>query len=143
MLARTHKMYIHLKALIALRKSCIALRSGDIDWITASNDRGGILAFSRVIRGSRQIISMVNPGGSSGIIPGNKILLDHSVAARKGTFVNVFNPAEIATIGFEGNQGYLYLPAGFAVPAGGVSIFAEAATLSPFDPNLGVSLCKP
>ena len=40
MLARTHKMYIHLKALIALRKSCIALRSGDIDWITASDDRG-------------------------------------------------------------------------------------------------------
>ena len=114
-----------------LRRSCYALRFGDIAWRWTTDRPDGFLAFSRIDRG-KEVLVLVNTSGASKVIP------DLGVSQTGTIFVNSQNPKEVGRPTDSGRLNF----AGASIAENSVQVFIPEGHVGRFSPYLKTHLCK-
>jgi glycosidase len=140
-LSTSHDLYRYVRRLVAVRKSCAALRRGAIYFRAAhSSPWGGLLAFSR-IDGSDEIVVVANSGGAS--IKLDALHVDAGLHWGKDftLYRNLLNGFQQATVGKLGTGMGIYFEGGLTVASHSVAIFVKESNVRPYDGGLGTHLC--
>ncbi len=145
-LNRDHDLYRWTRKLIAIRKSCGALRRGSIYFRAAHGQPGGLLAFSRVLD-SREVLVMINTGDST--ISPDFMTIDANLHRGRDYAVwrNLLNGYDTATVGALGGGMGLYFGDGYALPAHSMAIFVPDDrgfgydNVTDYDSRVGAHLC--
>ncbi len=139
-LNRDHALYQFVRKLVHIRRSCEALRRGDMVWRNAQPQVDGLLVFSRVDRetGREVIVNPAKQASSSGPIP-----LENTPDKKPlQVWVNLVNGFDKASVGFQGGNCFLYLSHGFVIAPQSFLIFVSADNASPYDTYLQTMLCE-
>jgi glycosidase len=145
-LDRDHALYQWVRRLIAVRRSCGALRRGAIYFRAAHGAPGGLLAFSRVLH-DREVVVLVNTGDHA--IGLEHVTVDASLHRGRDFAVwrNLLNGFETATAGaLNGGMG-IYFAEGYALPPHSVAVFAPDDrgfgydNVTDYDARVGAHLC--
>jgi len=140
MLDTRHDLFQWTRRLIAVRRSCRALRRGETYFRAAHDATGGLLAFSRIFEGN-ELVVLVNTGDNS--IGVSQLFVDAGIHRGKDfkPYINLLNGFEQATIGKLGDGMGLYFPQGYAVRPHSVAIFAAKDRTTAFDQDRQTHLC--
>eukprot|EP00013_Stygamoeba_regulata_P005545 CAMPEP_0177639788 /NCGR_PEP_ID=MMETSP0447-20121125/6205_1 /TAXON_ID=0 /ORGANISM="Stygamoeba regulata, Strain BSH-02190019" /LENGTH=714 /DNA_ID=CAMNT_0019141833 /DNA_START=57 /DNA_END=2201 /DNA_ORIENTATION=+ len=134
-----HSVYVTARAMVHIRASCSALRTGAITFRMAGGGRGDTFAYSR-INDQEEVVVIVNPGLYTASI--TKLPLDSKVNynAAGQQYQNLFNGNEKGTVGYEGSTPFLYFDS-LQVSPDAFFVFVRAGNTGPYDSRLGCSLC--
>jgi glycosidase len=137
--------YKWVRRLVAIRKSCGALRHGNTYFRAAESYNGGILAFSRIDWTSgKELLVIVNTGDFDKHV--QSLHIDGSIhqAMDFQQYKNLLNGYETASIGNKGYGKGLYFNGGHGVtiPAHSIKIYAHENNVAPYNADLGAHLCR-
>jgi MYXO-CTERM domain-containing protein len=140
MLDRSHDLYRWVRRLVAIRKSCTALRRGETYFRAAHGAPGGLLAFSR-IDGDQELMVLVNTGDAA--IPVSQLFVDAGIHRGHDfeRWRNLMNGFETASLGVLGGGMGLYFANGFTMRPHSVAIFAPERKTTGWNGELEAHLC--
>ena len=143
-----HQLFRDLRKSIAIRKSCSALRRGEIYFRAAhDNPNGGLMSYSRIDNGN-EVLVVANT--SSNWIPVKTLLIDRQINNRPfAKWKNLFNGYEYGTVGDFGPSRALFLAKdngkggteGFSLAPQSLAIFVDEGNTTGWNSNLGSHLC--
>lgn len=141
MLDTRNDLFQFTRRLIAIRRSCRALRRGDTYFRAAHDAPGGLLAFSRIFDGT-ELVVLVNTGDNA--IPVAQIIVDAGLHRGQdfAKYINLLNGFEQGSLGKLGAGMGLYFDAGFALRPHSVAIFAPKDRTTAFDQDRQTQLCS-
>jgi glycosidase len=139
-LDRSHNLYRYVRRLLALRRSCRALRQGEVYFRAAHGASGGLLASSR-IAGSDELLVVVNTGSKNLTV--DALHLDPALNAGKdfSRYTNLLNGYQQGTVGKLGTGMGLHFSGGLTLPPWSVAVFAHESNVTSFDAGLGAHRC--
>ena len=145
--ARTdHGLYKYVRKLIAVRKSCLPLRRGQIYFRAAHDSAEGLLAFSRIADGQENLV-IINSGFND--IAVDELTVDANLhgGSQGQRFKNLFNEGEQGEIIRNGSGGISVnfgraTGHSFIAKSRTVSVFVPETAIAGYDSYLDVSLCK-
>lgn len=145
-----HEMFRAVQRSLAVRKSCVALRRGDI-YFRAAHDAPGILAFSR-IEGGQEVLVVANTSKEWKRL--DRLVVDSSLHGNRpfARWKNLYNGNEFGTVGRLGQGGEttaLFLARShgsgtspFSMAPESVAIFVDETNVTEWHSTLGAHLCK-
>jgi glycosidase len=130
-LDRSHPLYQTARRFLRLRRSCHALRYGDIAWRWVSEQPGGLFAFSRLDHDKEALVAF-NLQNSAAALP------DLAVSRSGVEFVDLANPTQVARPSGEGRVSFKNLE----IPARSIMVFVPRTSLGRRAEELGTNLCN-
>ena len=140
-LNRDHSLYLNVRKLTHIRRSCSCLTQGSIVWRNAEPSVGGFLIFSRIFN-KAEVVIIINPSPNSVTIPPIPIDATVNYNAAFQTYVNLLDGFQTATVGYQSGGPYLFMPSGFQASPYSFLIFAHSNNTQPYDSYLQTQLCK-
>jgi len=143
-LPRNHTMFRHTRKMVALRRSCPALKAGTTVWHEAMSMPCGFMAYSRVLpeQAATEVIVLINSGGG-GDIAWNMLPLNDTIERSDGDwYVNVMNTSQRAQVQISQDGVWHLTWNGTSIPAGSSMVFVPEDQHLPFNDTLGIALCK-
>jgi glycosidase len=145
-----HELFRHLRRLIAIRKSCRALRRGEIYFRAAHQAAGGLLAFSRVYKGHEMVV-LINTGDVPILV--SSLHMDALLQAGNdfAEYRNLLNGYEQGAVGDVGLGKGLHFwsvdprtgaQEPFVLGGHAVAIFAAKSNITTYQPDLETHLCR-
>jgi glycosidase len=129
-LDRSHSLYQTTRRFLRLRRSCHALRYGDIAWRWVSEQPGGLLAFSRLDHDKEALVV--------GNLQSGEVALPDLTVSRSGVeFVNLARPTQVARPSGEGRISFQ----GLKIPGRSIMVFVPRTSLGRRAEELGTNLC--
>lgn len=130
-LDRSHSLYQTTRRFLRLRRSCHALRYGDIAWRWVSEQPGGLLAFSRLDHDKEALVV--------GNLQSGEVALPDLTVSRSGVeFVNLASPTQLARPSGEGRVSFQ----GLKIPGRSILVFVPRTSVGRRMEELGTNFCS-
>jgi len=149
MLQRNHTMFKFTRRMVALRRKCLALAVGAIQFHLAASIDCGLLAYSRFLEGvgasESELIVVLSPGinPDPDAVTASEIELKGDFARKEGQwYANALNTSQRAQLRHRANGRPSLIFHDFQVERGDILVFTREDQLLPVDDSLGIALCK-
>ncbi|ETO18786.1 hypothetical protein RFI_18461, partial [Reticulomyxa filosa] len=141
-----HALYQNARKLTFLRKSCRALRRGDIYFRQADYLNGGLLIYSRIDwQYGIEIVVALNTNNNNGAVLPAQIVIDSSLNTVNGAkYYNVLDLSIVGYVGVSSNpqQSFLYVNNPVVdMYANGYVIFVREDQIGAFNDQMGIAPC--